>query len=52
MGQIDQELQKFLSYLSKQDQLEIKIIKRLHQLDTSNILHSDFHSVLENCKNT
>ena len=52
MELIDQKLQKVLSDPNKQKQVEIKIIGRLFKHDTNNAFHSDFHSVLENCKKT
>ena len=52
MEQIDQELQQLLSDEDKQGHVEIKIIKRLHKLDTNKTFYSDFHSVLESCKIT
>ena len=52
MEQIDQELQQLLSDKDKQGHVEIKIIKRLHKLDTNKAFYYDFHSVLESCKIT
>ena len=51
MDQIDKDLNAWLTDINRQNWVEIKIIQRLHKLDTKKIFYQSFHEALVNCNN-
>ena len=51
MAEITEEFNSWLSDKAKNDWIEIKIVQRLHQLDTNKIFLTAFHLTLQECNN-